>query len=145
MSATLSGTIAFQISVADTQSIVVRFFTPGTQTEKHKGIAPVVSGAFTIVGIPAGTYDVGVKSGGYMSKLVTDQTFTDGETTDIDFGTLKGGDINGDDIVLLNDWNITNANYGLKGDCYGYAGNWLVPQCPSPPPAGGACYGYITS
>ena len=79
-----------------------------------------------------------------MSVLVENQTFTDGETTDIDFGTLKGGDVNGDDICKVNDYNVVLTNYGLKGDCYGYSGNWLVPQCPSPPP-GGACYGYVIS
>ena len=144
MPATLSGTIALQGSGVN-QSIVVRFFTPGTQTEKHKGIAPVVSGAFTIVDIPAGTYDVGVKSGGYLSVLVENQTFTDGQTTDIDFGTLLGGDVDGNDRVTAADYNLVSANYNVKGTCYGYAGNWLVPQCPSPPPAGGACYGYVIS
>ena len=146
MSAKLHGTVGIYASTPI--NIVVRFFTPGTQTEKHKSAAPTnTSGVFDIYDAPVGTYDVGIKSGGYLSLLAESQVFTEGETTNVDFGTFIG--IAGD--IIDNDWNTSSdlsaflAGSGKKGACYGYAGNWLMPQCPSPPPAGGACYGYVIS
>ena len=145
MSAKLHGTVGIYASTPI--NIVVRFFTPGTQTEKHKSAAPTDdSGVFDIYDAPVGTYDVGIKSGGYLSLLKEDQVFTEGETTDVDFGTFVGigGDIIDNDWVTSSDTSAFTTGYNKKGACYGYAGNWLIPQCPSPPP-GGACYGYIIS
>ena len=144
MSATLAGHVAPQSS--GTGNAVIRLFTPSTTTEIMKACSPIgATGNFTIYGITPGTYDVGIKVGGYLSMLATSQVFTEGGTTTIDFGSELGGDITNNDWVQLNDENMTIANYGVKGTCYGYPGNWLMPQCPSPPPAGGACYGYVIS
>jgi len=144
MSATLHGTVAFQ-GAEENQNVILRFFTPNTDTEIFKACAPVVGGAFTIYGIPAGTYDVGIKSGGYMSVLKEDEVLSDGQTTQIDFGELEGGDITGNDRCQLADYNMALNNMGHDGDCHTYAGNWLLPECPPPPPSGGACYGYVIS
>jgi len=144
MSATLQGTVTFQGAEVN-QNVVLRFFTPDTDTELFKACAPVVAGAFTIYGIPAGTYDVGIKSGGYLSVLMEDEVFTEGEDTNVNFGELEGGDITGNDRCQLVDYNIALANMGHNGACRTYAGDWLCPECPSPPPPGGACYGYVIS
>jgi len=54
------------------------------------------------------------------------------------------GDVkNEDDTINTQDRIVMYLWWGQTGDCSGYAGNWLMPQCPSPLPAGGACYGYI--
>ena len=100
---------------------------------------------FTIYGITPGTYDVGIKSGGYLSLLAASQVFTEGNTTNVNFGTFVGiaGDLIDNDWVTASDSSAFSSGYNKKGACYGYAGNWLIPACPSPPPAGGACYGYI--
>ena len=127
------------------QNVVVRFFTPDTDTEIHKACAPTDgAGDFTIYGIPPGTYDVGVKPQGCLSILAEDKVFTDGNTTDIDFGDLYAGDLDGNDVGTILDYSIFAAQAnGKAGDCYGYPGNWLIPECPAPPPTEGACYGYI--
>ena len=141
MSATLAGGVTIQ---GGQKNLVVRFFTPDTQTEVMKACSPIdASGNFTIYGITPGTYDVGVKCDSSLSLLAKGQVFTEGGTTNIAFGTLLQGDLNGDDSCALWDYNTLLANYNIKGPCYGYAGNWLMPACPSPPPAGGACYGYV--
>ena len=127
-------------------NLVVRFFTPNTDTEVHKSAAITdASGNFDVYDAPVGTYDVGIKSAGSVSELLEDKVFTEGDTTVCNFPSWRGGDLNNSDNVTLQDQNIVLANYGQKGGCYGYAGNWLIPPCPSPPPAGGACYGYVIS
>lgn len=141
MSATLQGTVAFQ-GTEQNINVILRFFTPDTDTELFKACAPVPAGTFTIYGIPAGTYDVGIKAGGYMSVLMEDEVFVDDEITEIDFGTLEGGDVTGNDRCQLADYNLALSAQGHNGACYTYAGDWFIPECPSPPP-GGACYGYV--
>jgi len=147
MSATLHGTITFWAGAPEANNLVIRFFTPGTDTEVHKSASVSdSSGDFYVYDAPVGTYDVGVKSLDSLSRLVASQIFTDGETTTIDFGESALGDLNRDDYITAADLSILNgAYYGEGGDCYGYAGNWLLPTCPVPPPPGGACYGYIIS
>ncbi len=148
MSATLSGSV---VLTGVPVNVVVRFFTPNTTTEVMKACSPTdASGNFTIYGITPGTYDVGVKAGGYTSTLVEDEVFVEGETTDIDFpaGTSLGwygGDIDGNDKIDSTDYAMVTTNYGNRGKCWNYPGNWLIPECPSPPPPGGACYGYVIS
>ena len=144
MAATLSGSIS--IPSGGAINLVVRFFTPDTDTEIFKACAPTNGdGDFTVHGIPAGTYDVGVKSDKSISNLAEDEAFTDGNTTNVDFGVVYFGDLNNDDYATLSDRTLLYSAMGNKpaGDCAGYAGNWLIPECPSPPPAGGACYGYV--
>ena len=141
MSATLAGSVTLQ---GGQKNIVVRFFTPNTQTEVMKACSPLdASGNFTIYGITPGTYDVGVKCDSSLSLLAEDKVFTDGQTTNISFGTLLQGDLNGDDYIDGTDYGYFSDNWMKWGGCFGYPGNWLIPACPSPPPAGGACYGYV--
>ena len=126
-------------------NVVVRFFTPDTQTEVHKSAAITdASGNFDVYDAPVGTYDVGIKSGGSLSELAEDLEFTEGETTAHTFPDWRGGDLTNNDRVDSFDYAILSGNYNKNGACRGYAGNWLIPQCPSPPP-GGVCYGYIIS
>ena len=126
--ATLQGTVGIYSSIPI--NVIVRFFTPGTTTETYKAAAPTnTSGVFTITGIPPGTYDVAIKSGGYLSLLVASQVFTEGATTNVNFGTFIG--LRG--VIVDNDWIISldqsafSAGYSKKGACYGYPGNWLMP------------------
>ena len=127
-------------------NVVVRFFTPNTQTEKHKSAAITdASGNFDVYDAPVGTYDVGIKSGGSLSELAEDLEFTEGETTAHTFPSWRGGDLDNNDAVTAADRGVLYDSWGKGGACYGYAGNWLMPQCLSPPPAGGACYGYVIS
>lgn len=144
MSATLDGTVGLMSS--NPTNVVVRFFTPNTQTEVMKACSPTdTNGDFTIYGITPGTYDVAVKTDSSLSILKEDEGFTEGNTTEIDFGTLVEGDLNDNDWVDMDDYLTLVANHDKVGDCYGYAGDWKLPECPSPPPAEGKCYGYVIS
>ncbi len=144
MSATLSGHVTPQGS--GTGNAVIKLFVPVTHAEVANGKyirAIDATGNFTITVIPPGTYDVGVKLGGYLSTLATSQVFTEGNTTTIDFGSQLGGDSSGDDRVTLVDYNMTLANNGKSGTCYGYPGNWLMPDWPTAAGGRGASYELI--
>jgi hypothetical protein len=144
MSATLAGNVT--LGAGGVKNLVIRFFTPNTDTEVMKACSPTdASGNFTIYGITPDTYDVGIKCDSSLSLLAEDQVFTGGSTTNINFGILLHGDLNGSDKVDAIDNALLSGNYNKSGACKGYAGNWLMPACPSPPPAGGACYGYVIS
>ena len=74
------------------------------------------TGVFTITGLTAGTYDVGIKNWTCLSELVTNVTLSNGNTTVVDFGTSREGDCNEDDWVqakdrglLYNGWGTTNV------------------------------------
>lgn len=124
--ATMQGSVWSNSSYAGIK-IVVRFFTNGTQTEIYKSWNCTNSGGnFTITGITAGTYDVGIKSDSSISTLRTNQTFTAGNTTTIAFGALLRGDLDGNDAVVAPDYSILSGNFNKVGGCYGYAGNWTV-------------------
>jgi hypothetical protein len=141
MSATLAGSVTLQ---GGQKNLVIRFFTPGTTTEVAKYIRALdATGAFTVTGITPGTYDVGVKCDSSLSIKVINQVFVDGGTTTIVFGTLLGGDINGDDSVTGLDRSILLANWALSGGCAGYPGNWLMPDWPTAAGGGGASYKLI--
>ena len=112
-------------------NVVVRFFTRNTQTQIHKSAATTdASGNFDVYDAPVGTYDVGIKCDNSLSELAEDLEFTEGETTAKTFPDWRGGDLNNDDKVSITDSSIVGSNNGQKGACQGYAGNWLIPQCP---------------
>lgn len=142
MSATLAGTTTGQ---AFDVNLVIRFFTPGTQTELFRACVPMAANAnaFTVYGIPAGTYDVGIKGLNTLSLLAASKVFTEGNTTNIAFGTLLYGDTSGDDYVSPEDYGSLSGNWGKWGPCYGYAGNWLMPDWPTATAGGGASYKLI--
>jgi hypothetical protein len=70
------------------------------------------TGVFTISGLTAGTYDIGIKNWTCLSELNTSVTLTAGNTTVVDFGTTREGDANNDDYV-----NILDASSLVP--CYG--------------------------
>lgn len=144
--AILNGTVNLSAgaSLLDPVNLVVRFFTPNTTSEVMRACSPTnVDGNFTIYGITPGTYDVGVKSDNSLSILIEDKVFTGSNTTEIDFSTLKRGDVNNDDYVTSADRSILYLYWGQGGDCWNYTGDWLMPECPAGIAVGEICYGYI--
>jgi len=114
-------------------NVVVRFFTPNTQTEIHKSAAATdASGNFDVYDAPVGTYDVGIKCDNSLSELAEDLEFTEGGTTAHTFPDWRGGDLSNDDYTTAADRGILYGNWGQGGACAGYAGNWLMPA-----PSGG--------
>jgi hypothetical protein len=82
------------------------------------------AGNFSISGVTPGTYDICVKSSHALSQVATGVEILACETTYVDFGTLREGDANGDDVITLADYSALYVAYGsMSGD-----GNW-DPNC----------------
>lgn len=100
--ATLEGSVELQ-GRPETE-ITVRLLQPGTDIEiKEVTTTTADYGLFTVMDIAPGIYDVCVKGYTSLSILKTNQVFTEGSPTTIDFGILIEGDINGDDWVTMAD------------------------------------------
>jgi len=87
-------------------NVTVRFFDPGTHNDAmpKKYATTDGSGNFTIGGITPGTWDVAVKGETSVSKLVANVTLTAGNTTVVDFGTMREGDANNNDYIDASDY-----------------------------------------
>lgn len=93
--------------------LTVVFLSPGTSVVLHtKDVITDSSGYFTIANIPAGTYDIGVKSPRALSLLVEDVIIFGDSTTSIEFGTLLEGDCNNDDVINGADYSILQDYFG---------------------------------
>jgi len=70
------------------------------------------TGVFTISGLTAGSYDIGIKNWTCLSELNTSVTLTAGMTTVVDFGTTREGDANNDDYINILDASSLASSYG---------------------------------
>jgi len=70
------------------------------------------TGVFTITGLTAGTYDVSIKNWTCLSEVVTGVTLSNGNTTVVDFGTTREGDVNNDDWITGADRSILYTDWG---------------------------------
>jgi len=98
--------------------LVVRFFDNSTRNETTWSPINVTTdayGNFTIADVQIGTYDIGIKNGTCLSGMVFGTVLIAGGSTYVDFGTMREGDCNEDDMVtsmdrglLYNGWNSFN-------------------------------------
>jgi len=75
------------------------------------------TGVFTISGLSAGSYDIGIKNWTCLSKMAYGKDFTAGNITAIDFGLLIESDTDNNDWIRLADFNrILNSIGAEPGD-----------------------------
>ncbi|MEM7798347.1 MAG: dockerin type I domain-containing protein, partial [Chloroflexota bacterium] len=123
-SASLTGTLAF---TGRGTAPDARWVEPVTVTMHAVGvITPTYSystttdqsGQFTLSGMAPGTYDVAVKTPSSL-RIVQQLTLTAGNNV-ANFGTVIGGDVNGDNAVTLLDFSILSASFNLAQGSPGY-------------------------
>ena len=78
------------------------------------------TGVFTLTGIDAGTYDIGIKNWTCLSEVNTSVTLTAGNTTVVNFGTTREGDSNNDDIITGADRSLLYSGWGKSEGEAGY-------------------------
>ena len=138
--ATLQGHVTFvgRGSAPDPKWIepfVVKGFVLGSEVWSQTATTDN-NGVFTITGLSPGIYDIGIKNWTCLSEVNTSVTLTAGETTVVDFGTTREGDIDNNDWVYLGDlsafctaWNTKpgdgfwNANADLDRNEWVYLGD----------------------
>jgi len=88
------------------EPFAVHFYysTNNTEVAGSPTISPTNStGWFTVTGITPGTYHVGIKNATCLSVVVKNQAFVMNQSTVIDFGTPREGDVDGNDLVNMLD------------------------------------------
>jgi len=113
---TLNGSVDFpsRASPPDpawVEGINVRAFEPGNLNfEVWSGTATTnQSGVFTMSGLLPETYDIGIKNWTCLSIVVTNVTLS--STAEVDFGTVKEGDANNDDLIGSSDYSQLSFAY----------------------------------
>lgn len=93
-----------------------KVLNPGTTTvvfEKTDVSTNTTGNAtFTITGVPAGNYDYKVKVNNFLSKTIANTALNSPLT--LAFGSLKGGDLNNDNIVNSLDFSLLTSKWGIS-------------------------------
>jgi hypothetical protein len=99
----------------------ISFTIPGEDTPAYE-FTPTTDedGDFTLTGIEARTYEIGVKQAHTLQNVQT-VTLAAGSNT-IDFGTLREGDANDDNAVTLLDFSILATTFGKCEGSTGFDG-----------------------
>jgi parallel beta-helix repeat protein len=124
--ATLEGHVTFMGRGSNNtqwiETFVVRGFEQGNLTnELWNGTATTNNtGVFTMTGLTPGTYDIGIKNWTCLSELVTNVTLSAGVTTVVDFGTIRVGDADNNDIITGADRSLLYSGWGSQAPNPGY-------------------------
>ncbi len=118
--ATIQGAVAFEGFGGDLDDtpipvrIEVRENPGGAVVLTHTALLDS-SGNFTLPSVLMGTYDIALKAATWLQTVVT---AVDASTLNVNIGTvtLKGGDVNGDNVIEQGDYNVIQANWDDDGD-----------------------------
>lgn len=109
---TVTGTVvlADYIPGADGKVVSIEFRQAG-DVVRNQNFTLEGSGQFTILGVPAGTYDVWVWTPGWLSTMKSGVVVS-GQNFDAGTFTLANGDTNGDNQVTFEDFATLQNHYG---------------------------------
>jgi len=106
------------------ENFTVRFYQNDTEMPwSPLNITTNDNGVFTMTGLTPGTYDISIKNSTCLTKLVTNVTLTAGNTTVVDFGTMREGDANGDDKINILDASFLASRFGSSEGDPGWSPN----------------------
>ncbi len=109
--ATLNGTATRQGRSDNSALLTVELFDDqGTLVTTYNDVVSDASGAFSISGIDAGAYQIGVKANTNL-RVMESATLVAGEAAGVDFGEMPSGDINNDNEVDLFDLSLLSNSY----------------------------------
>jgi len=135
--ATLEGNVTFPGRGAAPNSkwienFTVRFFQSASEV-RSDNVTTNSSGYFNVTGIDPGPYDIKIKGLTSVSELEGNVTLTAGNTTVVDFGTMREGDCNDDNWItgadrnlLYTGWGSHKGGAGWNPDCDLNADDWLT-------------------
>jgi glucose/arabinose dehydrogenase len=106
-----SGTPVMSVQLAVT-------ITPSGGTATTTTVTTDQSGGFTLINLLPGSYSIRVKAPGYLSSSQP-VTVTSGSAS-VNFGTLRAGDVNGDNVVSLADFSLLAASFNRTNGQSGY-------------------------
>ncbi len=96
-----------------TSGTVFRVYNTGTTTKIFEKTDVTTNasgvGSLTLTGVPAGNYDFRIKVGMYLINALINKPLTNPLT--LDFGELRAGELNGDNIINTADYQVLLVNW----------------------------------
>jgi glucose/arabinose dehydrogenase len=117
----LVGTVALAGRSSGTPAMSVQLevtITPSGGTATTTTVTTDQSGGFTLINLLPGSYSIRVKAPGYLSSSQP-VTITSGSAS-VNFGTLRAGDVNGDNIVSLADFSLLATSFNRTNGQSGF-------------------------
>lgn len=112
-SGTLNGSVVWNSSCGERDG-TVNLYTPNTATLIGTyNITVGTTGAFTVAGLPIGTFDVIVNVDGYLAKGIEDVVIAAGPNS-LAVGSILNGDVNNNNVVNLLDFSLLNTSFGTS-------------------------------
>lgn len=112
-SATLNGSVSLPGRSPGPVSLRITLYQPGTSSVIATPTATTdSSGNFSVPGLSPGPYDIELKQPQALSRMASGVTLLAGDNPRVAFGTLLLGDMNDDNAVSLQDYNILRAHFG---------------------------------
>ncbi|NEN24162.1 cadherin [Cryomorpha ignava] len=103
------------LSACANRAAVVNFYQPATTLLAYQYDAIIDSlGQFQIIGAPLGVFDVFLKVNGYLTKTLGIQTVT--ANTEFSFLAIIPGDLNGDNLININDLSLINLSFAKTSE-----------------------------
>jgi hypothetical protein len=108
--------ITFEIRRPDTNAIAAYAINDEDPEEPGSQVTTASDGTYGLLEVPVGTYDLTAKGNKWLRMRQSNVVVTAGNTTTVDFPTLRGGDANDSNSVNVLDLNILKGTYGrMKG------------------------------
>jgi alpha-tubulin suppressor-like RCC1 family protein len=115
----VSGTIGLEEAANLEQTLQFTFHEIGVTTFT-RSVTLAADGSYSVSGLPTGTYNIGVKGPKWLRKTLTGVSVS-GQVAGIS-PSLLAGDINGDNVVDLNDFSLLAEAFGSDSS----SANWNV-------------------
>ncbi len=124
--ATLNGTATREGRSDHSGSLTVKLFDDqDALVASYENVSSDASGAFTISGIDAATYQVTVKASNTL-QVVQSVAFSAGESAGVDFGEMAAGDAVDDNLVNNADFTVMKNSYFQSNPAADFSGDGLV-------------------
>jgi hypothetical protein len=117
-SSTLSGDISLE-GCANLAQTLTFTFAPAEGDAFSQSVTLASDGSYTIDAVPNGTYTIGIKGPKWLKTDLTNVDVSGGAVTGVN-ATLLPGDINGDNVVDIQDFSLLAAAYGSDSS----SSNW---------------------
>ena len=106
----VAGTITLQGAVNQAQSVTFQFQPMGSGSPLTENVTLSSTGAYALADIPSGVYEIGIKGSKWLQTVLSNVTVSS-NTTGVN-ATLIPGDINGDNVINLQDLDLLIAAFG---------------------------------
>jgi parallel beta-helix repeat protein len=115
-----SARITFEIRQPDSSRIVANGTNDEDPSSSGTQITTGSDGSYEIRGVPPGVYDLTAKGRKWLRQKQTNIIVVDGNTTQVFFDSLKGGDADNNNSVNNLDLDILKASYGKSSGQFKY-------------------------